>query len=70
MKLLHKVLFWSHLLAGVTAGTVIFIMSFTGVLLMYEPQISEYSERSARWVAPGPEVKRLNFDELLVLLCQ
>jgi uncharacterized iron-regulated membrane protein/flavodoxin len=65
MKLLHKVLFWSHLLAGVTAGTVIFIMSFTGVALMYEPQISEYSERSARWVAPGPEVKRLNFDELL-----
>jgi uncharacterized iron-regulated membrane protein len=65
MKLLHKIIFWSHLLAGVTAGTVIFIMSFTGVVLMYEPQISEYSERSARWVVPGPEAKRLSFDELL-----
>ena len=52
MKLLHKVLFWSHLLAGVTAGTVIFIMSFTGVVLMYEPQISDYSEHSVRWVVP------------------
>jgi uncharacterized iron-regulated membrane protein len=65
MKLLHKIIFWSHLFAGVSAGLVIFIMSFTGVVLMYEPQISDYSERSARWVAPGPQVKRLNFDELL-----
>jgi uncharacterized iron-regulated membrane protein/flavodoxin len=65
MKLLHKIIFWSHLLAGVTAGTVIFIMSFTGVMLMYEPQISEYSERNARWVVPGPDAKRLSFDELL-----
>jgi len=65
MKLLHKVLFWSHLLAGVTAGTVIFIMSFTGVLLMYEPQISEYSERSARWVVPSPDARRLSYDELI-----
>ena len=54
MKLLHKIIFWSHLLAGVSAGLVIFIMSFTGVVLMYEPQISDYSERSARWVVPGP----------------
>jgi uncharacterized iron-regulated membrane protein len=44
MKLLHKIIFWTHLLAGVIAGLVIFIMSFTGVVLMYEPQISEYSE--------------------------
>jgi uncharacterized iron-regulated membrane protein len=44
MKLLHRIIFWTHLLAGVVAGLVIFIMSFTGVVLMYEPQISEYSE--------------------------
>jgi len=48
------------LLAGVTAGLVIFSMSFTGVVLMYEPQISDYSERSARWVAPSPDAKRLS----------
>lgn len=70
MKLLHKIIFWTHLLAGVTAGTVIFIMSFTGVVLMYEPQISEYSERSARWVVPGPETKRLSFDELVAKVGQ
>ena len=65
MKLLHKIIFWSHLLAGVIAGLVIFIMSFTGVVLMYEPQISEYSERNARWVTRGPEAKRLSLDELV-----
>jgi uncharacterized iron-regulated membrane protein/flavodoxin len=70
MKPLHKIIFWSHLLAGVSAGTVIFIMSFTGVVLMYEPQISEYSERSARWVVPGVKTKRLNLDELLAKVRQ
>ena len=63
---LHKIIFWSHLLAGVIAGLVIFIMSFTGVVLMYEPQIAEYSEWRQRWVIPpGPEAQRLALDELV-----
>jgi len=66
MKLLHKVIFWTHLLAGVVAGLVIFIMSFTGVILMYEPQIAEYSEWNQRWVTPpGPGTKRLALDDLV-----
>ena len=65
MKLFHKIIFWTHLLAGVTGGLVIFIMSFTGVVLMYEPQISEFSERNARWVTRSPEAKRLSLDELV-----
>jgi uncharacterized iron-regulated membrane protein len=63
MKLFHKIIFWTHLLAGVIAGLVIFTMSFTGVVLMYEPQISEYSEWRARWVTP--QAKRLPLDELV-----
>ena len=35
METLH---FWTHLLAGVITGRVIFIMSFPGVVLMYEPR--------------------------------
>src|SRR5215510_2984212 len=65
MKLFHKIIFWTHLIAGVIAGLVIFLMSFTAVVLMYEPQISEYSERNARWVTRGPEAKRLSLDELV-----
>jgi hypothetical protein len=39
MKLLHKIIFWTHLLAGVIAGLVIFIMSFTGVVLCTSPDL-------------------------------
>ena len=65
MKLLHKIVFWTHLIAGVSAGLIIFSMSFTGVVLMYEPQISDYSEHSVRWVMPSPDAKRLSYDELI-----
>jgi uncharacterized iron-regulated membrane protein/flavodoxin len=65
MKLLHKILFWSHLLAGVVAGIVILIMSFTGVILMYESQITEYMERGVRRVIPSADGKRLSYDDLI-----
>jgi len=65
MKLLHKIIFWSHLLAGVVAGLVIFLMSFTGVILMYESQITDYIERSVRRVMPSADGKRLSYDELI-----
>src|SRR5919106_6611850 len=66
MKLLHKVIFWSHLLAGVIGGIVIFIMSATGVILMYEHQLVEYAERDVREItAPGAAARRLSLDDLV-----
>ncbi len=65
MKLLHKILFWSHLLAGVVAGAVIFIMSATGVILMYERQMVEYAEREMREVVPPAGAAKLSLDELV-----
>jgi len=65
MKLLHKIIFWSHLTAGVSAGLVIFSMSLTGVVLMYEPQITEYVERNVRRVEPPPDNKRLTYADLI-----
>jgi uncharacterized iron-regulated membrane protein len=47
----RKILFWTHLAAGVAAGLVILIMSVTGVLLTYEKQIVSYVDRRA--AAPG-----------------
>jgi uncharacterized iron-regulated membrane protein/flavodoxin len=64
MKLLHKTLFWSHLIAGVVAGSVIFIMSATGVILMYEHQMVEYAERDVREVVPPAGPTRLSLDEI------
>lgn len=44
--LLRRILFWSHLAAGVGAGILILIMSATGVLLTYEKQM-------IAWAAPA-----------------
>src|SRR5258705_4011756 len=66
----RNLIFWTHLFAGVCAGLIIFSMSLTGVILMYEPQISDYSERSARWVVPSADAKRLSYDELIAKVRQ
>jgi uncharacterized iron-regulated membrane protein len=42
--MLRKAFFWTHLVAGVTAGVVILIMSVTGVLLTYERQMTEWAD--------------------------
>jgi uncharacterized iron-regulated membrane protein/flavodoxin len=65
MKVLHKIIFWSHLLAGVIAGVIILSMSATGVILMYERQIVEYAERDVRQVAPPAGAAKLSVDELV-----
>lgn len=66
MKVFHKIIFWSHLLAGVVAGAIIFLMSLTGFVLMYEHQLVEYAERDVRVVAPpAVDPRRLGLDELV-----
>jgi uncharacterized iron-regulated membrane protein/flavodoxin len=66
VKTSHKILFWSHLIAAVTAGAVILIMSATGVILMYERQMLAYAERGQRTVIPPADaVRRLALDELV-----
>jgi uncharacterized iron-regulated membrane protein len=44
---MRQILFWSHLMAGVTAGSVILIMSITGVLLGFERQIVAWADTRA-----------------------
>lgn len=62
----RKVLFWVHLVAGVVAGSVIGIMSFTGAVLAFETEIVSWAERDARRVTPAVgETPRLSLDELL-----
>ena len=60
---LRRVLFWAHLTAAVCAGLVILTMSFTGVLLMYERQLIEWSDRAYRSHAASGE--RLSVETLL-----
>ena len=66
MRLVHRMVFWSHLLAGVIAGAVILMMSFTGFVLMYEAQITEYVERHQRRITPpSGAATRLSLEVLL-----
>lgn len=44
----RKAFFWLHLIAGVLAGIVIFLMSVTGVVLAFERQILAFAERDLR----------------------
>ena len=62
---MRTLVFWTHLLVGVTAGAVILFMSVTGVLLAFEPQITEWLERDRRTVTPPVDARRLPVDALL-----
>ncbi len=63
---LRTVLFWTHLTAGLVAGTVILIMSVTGTLLTFQQSVLRIVERSQRFVEPpAPGAARLDLDTLL-----
>ena len=51
--MLRRVIFWCHLAAGLVAGTIVFIMSVTGVLLTYEKQIASWADTRAFQIVPG-----------------
>ena len=61
----RSVVFWLHLLVGVSAGLVIAFMSLTGVLLVFEPQITDWLERDRRTVQPPPGAARLPIETLV-----
>ena len=65
MKSFRKVIFWLHLAAGVVAGVVILIMSVTGALLAFQPNIEEFVERGARTVQVPENAVRLDAKTLL-----
>jgi len=62
---LRTLIFWPHLIAGVTAGLVILVMSLTGVLLTYERQLIAWSDSSYRSTPPASNASRLHVEELL-----
>jgi uncharacterized iron-regulated membrane protein len=63
MKRFRTLLFWLHLLSGVSAAAVILVMSVTGVILALKPQIQNWIDRDIRYVTPQPA--RLGVQELL-----
>src|SRR5688500_13488789 len=59
MKTFRNIIFWLHLISGLLAGVVIFIMCVTGALLAFERQTIELFERDARWVQVQAGITRV-----------
>jgi len=67
---IRKVFFWMHLIAGTVAGTIVLLMSFTGVLLTYERQFLASLERNPARTTPAPGTTRLDVDSLIAAVRQ
>jgi uncharacterized iron-regulated membrane protein len=61
----RTVIFWCHLATGLVAGSIVALMSATGVLLMYEQQIVDWADRDVRTVQPSSGAARLSVERLL-----
>jgi uncharacterized iron-regulated membrane protein len=66
---LRTLIFWPHLIAAVVAGSVILLMSVTGVVLTYERQLIAWSDRGFR-SNPATGASRLSPESLLAKLRQ
>jgi uncharacterized iron-regulated membrane protein len=62
---LRSFIFWPHLIAGVTAGLVIFLMCVTGVLLTYERQLIAWADSGFRSIKPAGDARPLALSVLL-----
>jgi uncharacterized iron-regulated membrane protein len=65
---LRSLLFWLHLICGVGAGVVIFIMSVTGALLTYQRQITAWADTRGYDIEPGPQ--RLSADAIVARVAE
>jgi uncharacterized iron-regulated membrane protein len=50
---LHRLLFWVHLAIGIVIGLVIGFLAITGSILVFQPQIVAFAERSAQIASPS-----------------
>ena len=62
---LRSLIFWPHLIAGVSTGAVILVMCVTGVLLTYERQLIAWADSSFRSPLPRADARPQSIDVLL-----
>lgn len=64
--MLRKTFFWLHLVAGLIAGLVVAVMSFTGAALAFEKDLVAWAERDVRRVVPPADAtQRVPLRDLL-----
>ncbi|HEX2165983.1 MAG TPA: PepSY-associated TM helix domain-containing protein [Longimicrobiales bacterium] len=66
LKRLRSVVFWAHLIIGVSAAAIVLVMALTGVLLTYQRQIQAWADtRGLDGAAPSTSATQLPPDTLL-----
>ena len=65
---LRTFIFWPHLVAGLLAGSIILLMSATGVLLTYERQLIAWSDSDLRSTPPADGHALMQVESLLAAL--
>ena len=58
--MIRKVFFWTHLVAGLLAGLVVFTLCLTGALITFDRQIINWAERDARALPPASVSERVS----------
>ncbi len=67
---MRTLIFWLHLAAGILAGSIVLMMSVTGVALTYEKQMVEWADRRAFEAPPPSERTALSPETLLMSVRQ
>lgn len=63
---LRRIIFWIHLIVGASVGSVILLLSATGMFLAFQPQLLSLAESNVRTVySPSAETNRLSLDDLV-----
>jgi uncharacterized iron-regulated membrane protein len=65
MKRLRTVIFWVHLLTGITIGLIVVTMAATGVLLTYQRQIQNWADTRGLAYSPAAASSPLAPDQLI-----
>lgn len=61
---LRKLIFWPHLVAGISVGIIVAIMSATGIAISFEREILRWIDRDVRTVSVPNKAAPLTLDQL------
>lgn len=65
---MSRLFFWFHLIVGLAAGLIVFIMCVTGAALTYQRQLQYWADTHHYRVDAAPKAARLPVDDLVALV--
>jgi uncharacterized iron-regulated membrane protein len=65
LRVFRSILFWLHLVAGISTAVIVVIMSVTGVVLTYQRQMQYWADTRHYRAEPAPGQERLLVEDLV-----